>query len=143
MNDPEVLSATYWLSWIDPVKTVAEAGVVFCLAVGLILSIIGSPLSKKVENAREAEISRLRKETAQAQGEIAEANARQKEAEERTEVIRQSLDRAVMLRRLSPEIFGAELKDVPPATVQILYDSNVSDAMMLASTLAISLLQLN
>ena len=67
MNDPAVVSAVFWLSWIDPVKTWAEAGVVICLAVGVVLSFIASPLTKRVDAAKDLRIAELNNETAQLQ----------------------------------------------------------------------------
>lgn len=75
MTDPAVASAIYWLSWLEPAKTWAEVGVAVFLAVGVILSFIASPLSKKVDRARESEIARLFAETTAAKSEIAKANA--------------------------------------------------------------------
>jgi hypothetical protein len=62
----------------------------------------------------------------------AEANARAAEAELRLGELQQSVARNAMPRQITSfEAFDNELKDVPPATVEILYESNVTDAFML------------
>jgi hypothetical protein len=83
----------------------------------------------------------LEKEATQARASIAEAQARQKEAEERTEILRESFARNVMPRRFSLEAFENELRGAPTSSVEILYDSNVSDAFNLAMSMMIALTQ--
>jgi hypothetical protein len=90
-------------------------------------------------SAAEERAAALEKEATQARAAIAEAQARQKEAEERTEVLRESLARNVMPRTLSPAEFENELKSAPTSSVEILYDSNVTDAFNLATSMMIAL----
>ena len=91
MDSPDIMSALYWLSWLDPLKTIAEAGVVIALAVGLIATVIGNPLTKKVEKARELQLKRLTVEATMAKAEIATATADAAKANERAALAAEAL----------------------------------------------------
>lgn len=75
MDNIGLESAILWLPYIETVKILAEAGVVFCLAIGLAAALIGAPLSKKIENARELQILQLKAEIEDSKKQIAISNA--------------------------------------------------------------------
>jgi hypothetical protein len=59
MDDPALATANFWLPYIDLIKTLAEAGVIVSLAVGLIAARVGAPMSKRIDDARELKIAQL------------------------------------------------------------------------------------
>lgn len=66
MDNSALVSATFWLSWLDPIKFWAEVGVAICLSVGVIAAFFASPLAKRVEHARLLQIAQLENATAEA-----------------------------------------------------------------------------
>jgi len=133
MEASALTSAEYWLSWIWVVKLIA-AGLV---AAGVVLEFgsewISRPFEETVKHAREVQLATL-------EAEAETARARQKEAEERTEELRASIQRNVSPRRITaPEAFQNALKGLPPATVEILYDPSTIDGALLASSITVSL----
>lgn len=88
MDETAIASAVIWLSWINVAKIVGA----FFVAIGVVMEFGGDfvarPLERKVEEARQLELTRLRNDTARLSGEaetaraaIAEANARALEAQ--------------------------------------------------------------
>jgi hypothetical protein len=131
VDDPAVASALYWLSWM-PILTRIAAGLV---ALGVVLEFaegwMSEPWRKIVDDARTMEISRLSTETESARASIAEANAREKEAEVRLEQLR-ALSGP---RDFNFDIFRDEIADKPKAHVQIWYLPDSSDGFWFASRL--------
>jgi hypothetical protein len=88
MENPEVAAAVYWLGWLNLLKNVGAVLVVLGVAFELLGDWFSTPLSQKVDDARNAEIAALNNETARlsadaetARAQIANANARAAEAE--------------------------------------------------------------
>jgi len=109
MDDPTTFSALYWLSWLDPIKTWAEAGVVFSLGVGLIAGIVAAPLTKAVQAARELQVAKLKND--------AEALRRQNLELERAvspRVLEQSLTAAALSRFAGVQFVVISPQDFEP-----------------------------
>ncbi len=68
---PEIEATAYWLGWINLIKLVAF----FIVAVGVVLEfgaeLIGKPLERKIEAARELQIAELNNETVRLQKSVA------------------------------------------------------------------------
>jgi hypothetical protein len=68
---PEIEAATYWLGWINLIKLVAF----FIVAVGVVLEfgaeLVGKPVERKIEAARELRIAELNNETARLRKQMA------------------------------------------------------------------------
>jgi uncharacterized membrane protein len=122
MTDPDVISAVYWLSWVNPVKEWAEVGVVIFLAIGVIFSFIAAPLTKRLDDARQSEIARLTAEAETAKSDIAKANAIAAAAVEKTEQLRQEEWQRRQPRRIADDkidAFVAAIKGKIPAITVI------------------------
>jgi hypothetical protein len=120
MDDPSIASAIYWVSWLDPVRTWAEAGVVISLAVGLLAGVIASPLSKKIEAARELELAKLRSAAAKSELELARIGAPRDFTEQQAAAIVEALKpyRGIRFEVITypsipePSSFAAKLSDL-------------------------------
>jgi len=87
VENPEIVSAAFWLGWLNLIKNVGAVLVVVGVVGGFLGDWFSAPLTKKVEDARTAELARLNNETARlskeaesARASIADANARAAEA---------------------------------------------------------------
>ena len=126
VEDPSVASALFWLSWMPTVRNIAAAlvaaGVVMEFAEGW----ISEPWRKTVEDARTTQLAQLSTELEASRAAIAEASARQKEAELQLQQLR-------FPRSLDNEKFEAAVKaTLVPTSYEVLYDANAPDASFLA-----------
>jgi len=87
VENPEIVSAAFWLGWLNLIKNVGAVLIVVGGAVALLADWFSAPLTKKVEDARTAELAGLNNETARlskeaesARASIADADARAAEA---------------------------------------------------------------
>jgi hypothetical protein len=87
VENPEIASAVFWLSWLNLIKNWGAVLIVVGGAAALLADWFSAPLTKKVEDARTAELARLNNETARLSKEaenaralIADADARAAEA---------------------------------------------------------------
>jgi hypothetical protein len=78
----DVDSAKYWLSWIELGSTVALFLVALGVGYEFVADRLAAPLRRRIETAREAEISTLRTQSSNAQLESAKAQERAAEANE-------------------------------------------------------------
>jgi hypothetical protein len=88
-----------WLSWIDTGRTVAALLVAIGVSAEFLLGFIASPIQKRIDAARTAELATLNKDIAQANERAAEAN---KKAEEER-LARIKIEEKMAWRHLSPE----------------------------------------
>src|SRR5436853_6241882 len=82
MDASALESAEFWLSWIGPAKLVAAALVAAGVVMEFGSEFLSRPFEATVKQARELQLATLEKEAET-------ARAQQKEAEERTEILRQ------------------------------------------------------
>lgn len=107
MDDPAVVNALYWLSWMPTVRNVAAA----LVAAGVILEFaegwISEPWRKTVDNAREQRIAELNNETAR-------------------------LTKQSAPRQIDGAAFLKALAGKPKAPVEIVFPKEDGEAFMLA-----------
>jgi len=113
------------LSWIEKALNVS----LFLVAIGVAGEFVGNwvaaPIRKRLEAAKDLEIARLAKDTA-------DANARTAEAQLALKKSVDNLARHQGRRRLDIAAFLAPLKDKPKAKVELRYKANDSEAHLLA-----------
>jgi hypothetical protein len=96
-------------------------------------------LEKETAEAR-LKLAGLQNDTARLNVEAETARARQREAEERTEQLRATIERNAVPRRItSLDTFFNVLKQAHPATAEILYDGTAPDAYLIATQFRASL----
>jgi hypothetical protein len=80
MEDPSVVNAEYWLSWMPIVRNVAAA----LVAIGVVMEFaegwVSEPLRKIVDDARNRQVAQLASDLEASRAEVAGANARAAEA---------------------------------------------------------------
>jgi hypothetical protein len=113
MDQPEVISALYWLGWLEFIKRVGGFMVIAGVAIEVGGDWISGPFHKKVEDARQLELTQLNNETARltkestdARAAIAGANERAAEATKKAQEASLELAKFKAPRALTQEQRG-------------------------------------
>src|SRR5713226_8051622 len=110
MEQPEVVAALSTLGWLELIKRIGGFMVIVGVAIEVGGDWISTPFHKKVEDARQLELSRLSAETEAAKRDAAKATAETAAANERAVQIEATLEkerasRVAMLAQLRPRDF--------------------------------------
>jgi len=137
----ELESAKYWLSWIEAGSSIALLLVAIGVGYEFVANRLERPLRAKLDIAREAEMTQLRKDTAEANARAAEANRKAEEEH----VARLKIETQLAPRRLTSfqeEVIIRSLegyKNAPLKTVCMIdiavYGNNDSEAFDFAREL--------
>src|ERR1700682_5440307 len=113
MDQPEVVSALYWLGWLEFIKRVGGFMVIAGVAIEVGGDWISGPFHKKVEDARQLELTQLNNETARLTKEATDARAAIAGANERAaEATQKAQEASLELARLkAPRVLTREQID--------------------------------
>jgi hypothetical protein len=88
MNEADLTNAAWWASCWGEVEHWAFLGVILALGIEFAALKFAAPFKENLDRARQDRLAELSTQAKEAERQIAEAQARQKEAEERTEQLR-------------------------------------------------------
>ncbi|MDA9444255.1 hypothetical protein XH98_35215 [Bradyrhizobium sp. CCBAU 51745] len=132
MDQTEVASALSWLGWLELIKRVGGFMVIAGVAIEVGGDWISGPFHKKVEDARQLELTTLNNETAQLSKEAETARKETAQAQLQLQQLR-------FPRGLDADKLRDGIKELPPQFFEVLYDPSAADANSLAFGIFVAL----